>query len=361
MKTKFFAILAAVVFVLVGCSGQAPAKSEQSNFTNPLAVAKKDMKVEPGVWTFAPNVPPPLTRTEPRIVDVHWNFIEKDCTIAPDVVYKQCWTIEGSVPGPMLRILVGDVLRISLTNKLAIVPHNLDFHFVTGPGGGAEKLLVAPGETRVIEVRALTAGLFMYHCAVPGMVPIHVANGMYGAVLVEDPLRKLPNVAKEYYLTQSEWYAGDKEADGKYNISVDKLMAEHPSHIVWNGSVGSITGDKALTANVGETARFYVINEGPNLSSSFHIIGTIFKDVYREGDMYSPPAHGIQTVTIPSGGSVITDIEFTVPGTFIIVDHAIARVYKGLVGMIKVSGDPNPEIFESIQSGTGGTAAHPGH
>jgi nitrite reductase (NO-forming) len=352
MKSKLFAILAAVVlFGLGGCTPRAPTETQKA--TNPLAVLKKDMKAEEGVFTFAPNVPPPLTRTEPRIVNVHWNFIEKECTIAPDVVYKECWTIEGSVPGPMLRLHVGDILRLSLTNKLAKMPHNLDFHFVTGPGGGAEKLLVAPGETRVIEVRARSAGLFMYHCAVPGMVPIHVANGMYGSVLVEDPLHPLPKVAREFYLTQSEWYVGEKEEDGKYNFSMDRMTLEHPSYVVWNGSVGSLTGDKALTAKVGETARFYVINEGPNLTSSFHIIGTIFKDVYREGDIYSPPAHAIQTTAIPSGGSTITDIEFTVPGTFIIVDHAIGRVYKGLVGQINVSGNPNPEIFEAVKSGAG--------
>lgn len=168
-----------------------------------------------------------------------------------------------------------------------------------------------------------------------------------------DPLRPLPKVTREFYLTQSEWYAGDKDADGKYNFSMDRMTLEHPSHVVWNGKAGSLMGDNALTAKVRESARFYVINEGSNLSSSFHIIGTVFKRVYREGDLYSPPGQGIQTTMIPSGGSSIVDIDFTVPGTFIIVDHAIGRLYKGLVGMIKVSGEPNPEIFEAIKSGEG--------
>lgn len=354
MKSLLFAVITSIL--LAGCTGKPSAERAQA--TNPLAVQKADMKTEEGVYTFAPAVPPPLARNEPRIVNVHWNFVEKECVIAPNVAYKECWTIEGSVPGPMLRLHVGDILRLSLTNKIARMPHNLDFHFVTGPGGGAEKLFVAPGETRVIEVRALSAGLFMYHCAVPGMVPIHVANGMYGAVLVEDPLRPLPKVAREFYLTQSEWYVGEKESDGKYNFSFEKLALEHPSYIVWNGSVGSLMGERALKAQVGETARFYLINEGPNLISSFHIIGTIFKDVYREGDMYSPPAHGLQTVTVPSGGSVITDIDFSVPGTFVIVDHAIGRLYKGLAGQIIVEGKPNFEIFEPIKTGTEEHAAH---
>lgn len=192
-------------------------------------------------------------------------------------------------------------------------------------------------------------GLFMYHCAVKGMVPMHIANGMYGAVLVDDVV-PLPKVDKEFYLAQSEWYAR-KDADGKYSFDYENGIARHPSHRVFNGAEGALTGVHALQATVGDTLRFFVLNEGPNDTSSFHIIGTIFDKVYREGDIVSSPRFGIQTTTIPSGGSSVIELRVPVPGIYTIVDHAIFSLYQGLVGELVVKGPDNPEIFEIIKPG----------
>ena len=343
-------LMLAVVF-LGACEAGHPDMESLASARNRLsAVPKARMVVEQGVSTFAPTVPPAITRSDPRIVEVHWQFKSGEREISPGVVYKDAWTIEGSVPGPMLRLRVGDVLRLYLTNNDPIMPHNIDFHSILGPGGGAGATLVEPGQTSIIEARMVYPGLFMYHCAVKGMVPMHIANGMYGAILVEDVI-PLPKVDKEFYLTQSEWYA-TKEADGKYAFDYERGMLRHPTYRVFNGAEGAITGDRALQANVGDRLRFYVMNEGPNDISSFHIIGTIFDKVYREGDIVSPPRYGIQTTTIPSGGSTVIDLMVPVPGVYTIVDHAIFGLYQGLVGELVVKGPANHEIFEVLKSAT---------
>ncbi len=227
------------------------------------------------------------------------------------------------------------------------VSHNIDLHAVSGPGGGAEVTNVAPGQTATFEFRALNPGLYVYHCAT-GPVGMHIANGMYGLILVE-PQSGMAKVDKEYYIMQGDFYTKGKfEAPGLQDFDMDKAIAEHPDYVLFNGRVRSTTGKNALTANVGETVRLYVGNGGPNLISSFHVIGEIFNKVYIESG--SAINKNVQTTLIPAGGSTMIEMKMEVPGVYNLVDHAIFRAFnKGALAQIKVSGDENPAIFQKLK------------
>jgi len=223
--------------------------------------------------------------------------------------------------------------------------HNIDFHAVTGPGGGAPLLNVEKGETKSATFKLLKPGLFIYHCSVEP-IGVHISNGMYGAMIV-DPIESLPKVDKEYFIYQSEIY-GEIPKEGRVlEFSYENAIAGQPSYVVFNGSVGSMGESIPLKANTGDTVRLWVSNIGPNLFSAFHVIGTIFDKVYRDADIVTPPARSIQIVTIPPGGSAVVDIQFSVPGNYTIVDHSIFRVDKGAVGFINVNGNPRPDLYYS--------------
>jgi nitrite reductase (NO-forming) len=312
----------AVIFLasnLYGASGNSPAV----------------FQTEEGTWTHAPDVPPPIKRSEPKVVVVHWEAKETKIELTPNVVYETYWTIEGKVPGPLLRVREGDTVEIHLKNSPSNShPHNIDFHFVAGPGGGAGPLTVMPGQEAVLRVKATMPGFYMYHCAASESIPTHIANGMYGFVLV-DPANGLPDVDHEWYVVQSEFYAEQKTA-GHLTFAFQKGLAERPDYVFWNGRFGALAGENALQAKPGERIRLYVGNAGPNLVSSFHVIGTMFDAVYREGDLVDPPAHGIQTTLIPSGGAAVVEFTPRVPGMYLLVDHSIFRILKGAVGQIMV-------------------------
>jgi nitrite reductase (NO-forming) len=314
--------------------------------------------IEGVVWTHAPEVPPmPDLEAPPRIVDVHWNIVEKPGEIAPGETYTDRWTIEGSVPGPMLRLVEGDVLRISLTNNGAM-PHNLDFHAITGPGGGGHDLMVNAGETATIEARMLTPGLFQVHCAPAkfgaAMIAMHVANGMSGFIMVQprdnEAVVNQP-VDKEWMIVQNEWYAKPTNEPGKVSFDMDAGMLRHPSHIVFNGSTDALTGKNALQAKTGDKIRLYIGDSGPNFPSNFHAIGEIFDNVYDEGDVISEPGHGKQTTLVPPGGSTIVEFKTEVPGEITLVTHDLFSLVQGAVGKINVSGDENPEVYQVIKKG----------
>ena len=310
---------------------------------------KAALKTEPAQWTHAPLVPPPIQRKEQRRLVVNWTTSELKAEIAPGVIYDDYWAFEGKVPGPVVRMREGDLLEVHLTNNIGSMRnHNIDFHFVMGPGGGASALNVAPGETAVLEARATMPGFFMFHCASPD-IPTHIANGMYGFVIVE-PAEGLPPVDREYYVVQSEIYAanGNKGHQAFSMARGEKFDAEY---VVFNGAVGSIMGANALKANVGETVRLWVGNAGPNFISSFHVIGQIFNKVYREGDLLSPPARGIQTTLVPAGGSSVVEFRSDVPGTYLMVDHAIFRLHHGAAGSVTFTGAKNQEVYDPITAG----------
>jgi nitrite reductase (NO-forming) len=299
---------------------------------------------ERAVLTSAPYVPPPITRTHATKVIVELEVKEVVKKLSDGVEYL-FWTFGGDVPGKFIRIREGDLVEFHLGNHPSSkMPHNIDLHAVTGPGGGAASSFTAPGHKSQFSFKALNPGVYVYHCAT-APVGLHVANGMYGMILVE-PKEGLPAVDREYYLMQGEFYtAGRFGEEGLQPFDQNKAVDERPTYVVFNGSVGALVGDKALKANVGETIRLYVGNGGPNLISSFHVIGEIFDNVYQEGGIFPSQKH-VQTTLIPAGGSAVVDFKVDVPGTFILVDHSLFRAFnKGALGMLKVEGPPNLAVY----------------
>tara|TARA_R110000782_G_scaffold268685_1_gene365456 strand:+ start:4732 stop:6153 length:1422 start_codon:yes stop_codon:yes gene_type:complete len=316
-------------------------------FQTPLSLAKGELPVEKAVLTAAPQVPPPITRDHPAHVIVHLETIEKVGQMADGVNYTY-WTFGGSVPGSFIRVREGDLIEFNLNNHPSSkMPHNIDLHAVTGPGGGAASSFTAPGHSSKFSFKALNPGLYVYHCAT-APVGMHIANGMYGLILVE-PEGGLPKVDKEFYVMQSEFYTkGSYGEEGLQPFDMAKALTEIPDYVVFNGSVGALAGDNAITAEVGDTVRLYVGNGGPNLVSSFHVIGEIFDNVYIEGG--DAINHNVQTTLVPAGGSAMVEFKVEVPGTLIIVDHSIFRTFnKGALGMINVSGDEDLLVYSGKQ------------
>ena len=295
--------------------------------------------------TPPPSVPPPLTRTAPADVEISLETVEAKGLLADGVEYT-FWTFGGTVPGPFLRVRVGDRITFHLkNNEKSIFPHSIDLHAVNGPGGGATATQTSPGETKTFHWKALNPGLYVYHCATPH-VPTHIANGMYGMILVE-PEKGLPRVDREFYVVQSEFYTtGGFGEKGLQPFNLDDARREEPHYIVFNGRVGALSDERALKAKAGETVRLFVGNGGPNLTSSFHIIGEVLDRVYPEGAVGSPPESNVQSTSIPPGGSAIIELQVNVPGRYLLVDHAIFRaIDKGALGMLEVAGPDAPEIF----------------
>ncbi len=297
--------------------------------------------------TSPPEVPFPVgTRAAQKLL-VDMEIIEKESEMADGVRYV-FWTFGGTVPGSFIRTRVGDEVEFTLknhpNNKL---PHNIDLHAVTGPGGGATSSFVAPGHEIVFSFKVINPGLYVYHCAT-APVGMHIGNGMYGLILVE-PEGGLPEVDKEYYVMQGDFYTVGKNGEqGLQPFDMQKAVDENADYVVFNGKVGSLVEDGALTANVGETVRLFVGNGGPNLVSSFHVIGEIFDKVYVEGG--SLINQNVQTTLIPAGGAAIVEFKVEIPGTFILVDHSIFRAFnKGALGMMKVKGSESEHIYSGTQ------------
>lgn len=342
-------LLASLIFATVGCNQPKPGNVAATP-SPPASAQPADTLVqgeEVAVLTHAPEVPPPITRKHPTKVIVKMEVKELKSRLADGVEYT-FWTFGGQVPGEFIRIRQGDEVEFHLQNHPSSkMPHNIDMHAVTGPGGGATSSFTAPGHESVFSFKALNPGLFVYHCAT-APVGMHIANGMYGLILVEPP-EGLPKVDHEYYVMQGEFYTEGKNGQpGLQPFSMEKALDETPDYVVFNGSVGALVGDHALSAKVGETVRLFVGNGGPNLISSFHVIGEIFDNVYQESG--TKVTHNVQTTLVPAGGSVMVDFKVDVPGTYIMVDHSIFRAFnKGALGMLKVDGPENKLIYSGTQ------------
>lgn len=343
----------------VGCE-KAPPAAEVVKDTAPKAVEPANplgaplaaidpstLPVEKAVLGYAPKVAPPITRKNPAKVIVELEVIEEVMEIATGVNYTY-WTFGGAVPGPMIRVRRGDFVEFHLMNHPKnTMPHNIDLHAVTGPGGGATSSFTAPGHRTQFSFRALNAGVYIYHCAT-APVGMHIANGMYGLIVVE-PEEGLPPVDKEFYVVQSEFYTpGEYRAAGDQPFDMQRAIKEDASYVVFNGHDGALTGDNSMKADVGDNVRMFVGNGGPNLVSSFHIIGEIFDTVYVEGG--TAKNHNVQTTLIPAGGSAIVEFKLDVPGTFILVDHSIFRAFnKGAIGLMQVGGAEDKVVYSGLE------------
>jgi len=297
------------------------------------------------------DVPDPILRSDPALVKIELTAREVIGEMADGVTFNY-WTFDGTVPGPLLRVREGDTVELTLQNDpTSLHHHSIDLHAVTGPGGGAAATIVEPGKSKTITFKALKPGVFVYHCAHPN-VANHMAHGMYGLIVVE-PKNALPPVDHEFYVMQGEFYsAGSLGRKGLQLFDAEAMLDGKPQYVVFNGRTGALTNNMSM--KVGESARIYIGNGGVNLISSFHLIGEIFDRVYREGDLLSSPALGVQTTLIPAGGAAAVDFTADYPGKYILVDHALARLDRGAWGVIEVTGEPDQSIFKGdIQSGMG--------
>jgi nitrite reductase (NO-forming) len=303
----------------------------------------------------SPAVAPPIARKDNTLVKVELEAKPVPGLIADGVGFVY-WTFNGTVPGPMIRLRQGDDVELTLKNSTnSPVSHSIDSHGVIGPGGGGKVTQTPPGETSVFRFKAMNPGVYIYHCATP-MIPFHLSHGMYGLMVVE-PRSGWSEVDREFYIVQGDFYlSGDPAQPGLHQAVVDKMSKETPDYVVFNGSVGALSKDRAFKAKVGDTVRIFFGNAGPNAVSSFHVIGEIFDKVYPEGA--SEPMTNVQSTLVPAGGATVVEFKLHVPGTYLFVDHSLARLQKGALGMLEVEGPENPEVFQSIKMGSPGGGGH---
>jgi nitrite reductase (NO-forming) len=287
------------------------------------------------------QIAPPIHRTDPALVKVTLEVQQVIGLVTDGVAYRY-WTFGGSVPGPMVRVRQGDTVELTLVNPPGVeATHSINVHAAIGPGGGA--LQVAPGQQNTFRFQADHPGVWVYHCMTP-IVGQHVSNGMFGMVVVEPP-EGLPAVDREFYVMQDELYLQGTHGDpGLHELALDRLLAEQPDYVVYNGSVGSLTGENAMTARVGETVRFFFGVAGPNLDSAFHVVGLAWDKVHPEGaeELLSE----VQTTLVPPGGATMTELTLRVPGMYMLEDHHITRLEKGAFADLHVEGPDNPLLFQ---------------
>jgi nitrite reductase (NO-forming) len=363
------AMAAALVVAVVGATGNirsvtvaAPAETSMpTNMVMPAAPAGTAAQASlPPAKAFtaktisrpATAVAAPLGRAAPATVRVDLETVEVLAEIEKGETFTY-WTFGGTVPGPMIRVRVGDTVELHLKNSASsVLVHSIDLHAVNGPGGGATATQTNPGKESVVTFKALNPGLYVYHCAT-APIPMHIANGMYGLILVE-PEGGLPPVDHEFYVMQAELYTtGVLGTPGHHDVDMIKMGNEEPDYIVFNGKVGALVGEGAMTARVGETVRIF-FGVGGFLPSSLHLIGEIFDRVYPEGALGSAVNTNVQTTLVPAGGATIVEFKVQVPGSYTLVDHALGRALaKGTVAQLSVTGDHDTSIYSGPLGGGG--------
>lgn len=317
-------------------SAEAGSTGSESATAGPTAA--------PSISRTPTDLPAPIRGRPPQFVTLELEAVELEGRLAEGSSY-QYWTFNQQVPGPFLRVRVGDTVELTLKNRQASqVTHSIDLHAVTGPGGGSSVLSVTPGEQKTLTFKAIKPGIFVYHCATASIAH-HIANGMYGLILVE-PEGGLSRVDREFYVMQGELYTTQPFGSfGLHSFKQQKILDEAPEYVLLNGAVGALTTEHPLEAKVGETVRIFFGVGGPNLTSAFHIIGEHLDRVAPLGSLTSPDLTTVQTTVVPPGGATMVELKVEVPGTYLLVDHALARLERGLVGHLKVEGPENPELF----------------
>jgi nitrite reductase (NO-forming) len=352
-----------LVFAAIGGAGEvaAPEVSDTPAAAAPVAAGgggETVAPVEEGPRTADPvahdgiSVPDPIGDRGPTTVAIELETTEREGQLADGATYTY-WTFGDTVPGPMLRVREGDTVELTLTNRDdSTMAHSIDLHAVNGPGGGAGATQTLPGEDATFTFQALNPGVYVYHCATPH-IPTHVAMGMYGLIVVE-PEGGLDPVDHEFYVVQGEIYAQQpRGTEGLLSYDGDAMALEHPTNVVFNGAVGALAGDASLQAEVGDTVRIFVGNGGPNLTSSFHVIGEVFDRASVEGG--SLINTDVQTTLVPAGGATWVEFEVDVPGDYLLVDHALTRAIDGgAVAMLHVTGDDDPTVFDAPEGSSSG-------
>lgn len=332
----------------------APVVSTHAGHAPPTAKAATQQKLAPAaadavsIAMDPTAVPKPIGARAPQVVKYHIETVELAGKLDDGTTFTY-WTFDKKVPGPMLRVRTGDTVELTLANnKSSKAIHSIDLHSVTGGHGGGEHTQVGPGQSKTIRFKALKPGLYVYHCATHS-VPHHISAGMYGLILVE-PEEGLAPVDREFYVMQGDLYtshpAGTK---GHQEFNHERAADELPTYYFFNGAVGALTKEHKMTAKVGETVRVYFGVGGPNKVSSFHVIGEIFDKVYSEGSV-SGVNKDVQTTLVAPGGATIVEFKVEYPGKYMLVDHALSRVGKGLVGTLEVTGPADSSIYQPMGS-----------
>lgn len=352
-------VIGLLLLVLTACAAPSalPAASSSPASPTPTAVeAPMHPTLTPGgprvlVVRDPADVPPPIRRTEPTTVEMTLTVREVVAELAEGVTFP-FWTFDGTVPGPLIRVMEGDTVVLHLVNPPENhVSHNIDLHAVTGPGGGATVTTVAPGETKTLTFKALKPGAYIYHCAYPP-APLHIGMGMYGIIVVE-PKGGLPPADREFYVVQGEWYtSGTFGQPGLQSFDSAKAQAERPEYFTLNGHTKALTELRPMKARTGERIRIFFGVGGPNVGSNFHIIGEIFDRVY-SGSPETFVANE-ETVYVPPGSATIVEFGTEVPGRYVLVDHALWRMLRGLAGYLEVEGPERPDLFQGAPSAGSG-------
>jgi len=291
-------------------------------------------------------VPAPIDRDHSEHISIDLEAVEVIGEVTDGTTFNY-WTFNKQVPGPLIRVRVGDTVTVNLKNAMSSLhTHSVDFHATTGPGGGAKVLQVPPGETKSLTWKALAPGVYIYHCASKHSVGAHNAHGQYGLIVVE-PEEGYSKVDKEFYVVQGELYTRGNTGDrGLVAFDSQAMLDERPNYVIFNGRVKSLNG--RMKASVGDTVRIFVGNAGVAKISSFHVIGEIFDNVHHEGGTLIN--HNVQSTVVPAGGATIVEFDLEVPGDYILVDHSLARMDKGAWGVLSVDGEENHEIFKSHEA-----------
>jgi nitrite reductase (NO-forming) len=316
--------------------GAAPAVAAPAGLA-PAATGAVSIAMDPNA------VPRPLGARAPQFVKYAIETVELEGRLDDGTTFTY-WTFGRKVPGPMLRVKKGDTVEIALTNNAnSKAIHSIDLHAVTGGMGGGEHTQVAPGQTKTVTFKALNPGLYVYHCATPS-VAHHISAGMYGLILVEPP-EGLPKVDKEFYVMQGDLYTTHAIGTKGHQVySPERASDELPTYYTFNGAVGALTREHKMSVNVGQTVRVFFGVGGPNKVSSFHVIGEIFDKVYSEGSVKTIKTD-VQTTLVAPGGATIVDFKVNYPGTYLMVDHALSRVGKGLAAALEVKGPADASVY----------------
>ncbi|GMU78982.1 MAG: hypothetical protein AMXMBFR46_17750 [Acidimicrobiia bacterium] len=274
-----------------------------------------------------PKAPPSPATPAGTVHKVTFEMTEVDLEIAPGLIQKM-WTFGDQVPGPTLRGKLGDVFEVTIVNK-GTIQHSIDFH-ASKVAPNVEMRSIDPGQSLVYRFEAKQAGIFMYHCGTPPVLH-HVGNGMYGAVIIEPP--NLPPVDREFVIVQSELYTAPL---GEV-ASMEKMLAEQWDAIVFNGYPNQYQHEP-IRVEPNQRIRVWVSDVGPSENSSFHVIGTIFDTVFKEGAYRLRPDEsrgGAQALDLqPSQGGFV-EFTFDVPGLYPFLTHKLASASKGAVGVFQ--------------------------
>lgn len=353
-RTKGWPIILLAASLLCGCPNQSDAPKTGGGNASPSpgnAASPSGSPTNRSTPAKGPSIvrdpidlPPPTEKHSPQHIRIDLEAVELEGQLADGTTYTYM-TFNKQVPGPLLRVRMDDTVELHLKNLLTSeLTHSIDLHAVTGPGGGAVMTQTPPGQEKVVTFKAIKPGLFVYHCAT-AMVAEHITNGMYGLILVE-PTAGLPRVDREFYVMQGELYTERPFGEyGLQKLNRAKLLAETPDYLVFNGAVGALTKEHPLKAKVGDTIRIFFGVGGPNMTSSFHIIGEHFDRLYDLASLTSPPLTTVQTALVPPGGAAAVELKLEVPGRYLLVDHALSRLEKGLLGFLEVEGSAQPKLF----------------